>query len=463
MRQIKFLAILTFLTCLSCWVLFPVMNARGQAAPPQFFWVCFAGANSLPNVYISGVMQGPATAGQSFQVGFAQDLAQKYSYQGAVACRPSQNANLAQSSLNGYRVAWRNAKKNVIDTGWTEAAPGTEQAAAGGTGSTTNLLGSILNSTPSKASSGAAGGAQTQNKQTSGGGNPSGGTAPQGGSAGATDVSTAASVLASLFGTNPPPAAAGSGGGSAAGAKTPQGQAAGKTAAGNGASGGGGADPNAAAAVQMASTLGGIFKKGSGGPAPGAGGNAAKPGTPAESGAGGRGPGAPAEALVPNANTPGGLPQGALGSAQYQNTMLVVYGCGRQGTDGTQVLCVTDLTNQNQKDTLLQSANVWKDVFIVDDRGDRHTRTGGYFLNIDGEQRQQMDIDYGKSAHFILAFDGVPAKVEKIELRSATGGLNVNGISPIAVGAADAPAQAQPSTAPVAPALGQATPGAARR
>ena len=83
----------------------------------------------------------------------------------------------------------------------------------------------------------------------------------------------------------------------------------------------------------------------------------------------------------------------------------------------------------------------------MDDRGDRHTRTNGYFLNIDGEQRQQLDIDNGKSAHFILAFDGVPAKVEKITLRSATGGLNVNGIWLIAAGATDASAQAQPAVA----------------
>ena len=143
--------------------------------------------------------------------------------------------------------------------------------------------------------------------------------------------------------------------------------------------------------------------------------------------------------------------------------MLVVYGCGRQGTDGTQILCVTDLTNQNAKDTLVQSANVWKDAFIVDDRGDRHTRSNGYFLNIDGEQRQQLDIDNGKSAHFILAFDGVAAKVEKITLRSATGGLDVNGISLVSVAAADASGQAQTSAAPSAPAPGQGITGATRR
>ena len=51
-----------------------------------------------------------------------------------------------------------------------------------------------------------------------------------------------------------------------------------------------------------------------------------------------------------------------------------------------QVACNTDLTNQNQKDTLVQAGDVWKDAFIVDDRGDRHQRSSGFFLNVDGDQ-----------------------------------------------------------------------------
>ena len=121
--------------------------------------------------------------------------------------------------------------------------------------------------------------------------------------------------------------------------------------------------------------------------------------------------------------------------AQYQNTKLTVYGCGRQGT---QVLCVTDLTNQNPQETLLKSDSTWKDAFLVDDRGDRHTRTDGYFLNVDGDRRQQLDLDYGKSAHFILAFDAVQTKVEKVTLRSVTGGLNVQDIGLISPGASAA-------------------------
>ncbi|MGC2029608.1 MAG: hypothetical protein WA642_06290 [Steroidobacteraceae bacterium] len=123
---------------------------------------------------------------------------------------------------------------------------------------------------------------------------------------------------------------------------------------------------------------------------------------------------------------PSSAADGVLGSAQTQNTKLLVYGCGRQDT---QVACVTDLGNQNQKDTLVQAADVWKDAFIVDDRGDRHPRTAGFFLNIDGDQRPQLDISFGKSARFVLMFDGVQTKVQKVALRSATGGLDVEEIT----------------------------------
>lgn len=449
MRQIKFLAILTLLFS---WVSFSAVNARGQAAAPQFFWVCYSGANE-PNVYVSGVLQGPATAAAAFRAGFVQVLTQRYSYQGNAACVPAQTATAAQDDMNRRLTALRNAKKNVVATGWTESAPAAAAGASGTTGTTGPLgglpLGSLIGGSGTPAAPAAApSGAQPAKAQTQAGSNPSG---AQGASS--TGGTSASSVLGMLFGT---PAPAASGSGAATAGKTPA--AAGKTASGPGSTGGGGA--NTGAVTQVSSTLSTLFgNRGSSGAPPGGAGNAARPGAPAANGAGG----VPAGASTPNANAPSGVPQGALGSAQYQNTMLVVYGCGRQGTDGTQILCVTDLTNQHAKDTLVQGADVWKDAFIVDDRGDRHARTAGYFLNIDGEQRQQLDIDNGKSAHFILGFDGVPAKVEKITLRSATGGLNVSGISLIAVSAADASGQAQPSAAPVAPAPGQGIPGAARR
>jgi hypothetical protein len=137
-------------------------------------------------------------------------------------------------------------------------------------------------------------------------------------------------------------------------------------------------------------------------------------------------------------NAQSGGQDGGLGGAQWQTTKLVVYGCGRKDL---QVACVTELANQNQKDTLVQAGDVWADAFIVDDRGDRHQRTTGFFLNIDGDQRQQLDISYGKTARFILMFDGVPAKVQKVALRSATGGLDVEEIGLIAPNAGTQAAQ----------------------
>jgi hypothetical protein len=430
---------------MSLCLLLPAINARGQAAAPQFFWVCYSsGGATEPNIYVSGVLQGPATAAAAFRVGFVQALMQRYSYQGNAGCVPARTAINAQDDMNRRTAALRNAKKNVVATGWTEAAPaaasGAAPGASGTTGAITSQLGGLVggSSTPAATAAAATSATQSAKPQTQAGGNSSGANTSQGQGA-----SSAASVLATLFGA---PAGAGSGGGAAGGNAT--GQTAGKPAgAAGGASGAGGGvgGANTGAVTQVTSTLSTIFgSKGSGAPAPGGAGNAAHPGAPGTNGAGGP----PAGAPPANANATGTrLPQGALGSAQFADTMLVVYGCGRQGTSGTQVLCVTDLTNQNAKDTLVQGDAVWKDAFIVDDRGDRHTRTNGYFLNIDGEQRQQLDIDNGKSAHFILAFDGIPAKVEKVELRSATGGLSVKGISLIAVGATDASAQAQPAVA----------------
>ena len=198
------------------------------------------------------------------------------------------------------------------------------------------------------------------------------------------------SVLAAVFGTG--------GGADAGGAKA--GGAAHATGS-PGTSGTSGTSGDQGGAAQMASTLATVLSSKSSG----------------SSGAGAQN--APAPESAPE-------PTEGLGSAQAQNTKLVVYGCGRQGT---QVACVTELTNQNQKDTLIQTGAVWKDTFIVDDRGDRHQRSDGFFLNIDGDQRSQLDVSYGKAARFILMFDGVPAKVQKVTLRSTAGGLDVEDIS----------------------------------
>lgn len=210
-----------------------------------------------------------------------------------------------------------------------------------------------------------------------------GGGSSGGSSSGSSQLS---SILAAVFGT---------GGGAGAGGATGGGTA--RATSSGGTSGNSG---DQAGATQVVSTLATVFSNKSSGSS----------GVDAQS-------------------APGSKPPEGLGSAQAQTTKLVVYGCGRQGT---QVACVTELTNQNQKDTLVQSDAIWKDTFIVDDRGDRHQRSDGFFLNIDGDQRPQIDISYGKAARFILMFDGVAAKVQKVALRSTAGSLDVEDISLVA-------------------------------
>jgi hypothetical protein len=201
------------------------------------------------------------------------------------------------------------------------------------------------------------------------------------------------SILAAVFGT---------GGGSSSGA-TAGGTGHTKGSAGTSAtSGNTGTSGDQGGAAQVASTLATVFSS--------------------KSSAG---------SDVGGASAPDTKASEGLGSAEAQNTRLVVYGCGRQDA---QVACVTELTNQNQKETLMQSGAMWKDTFIVDDRGDRHQRSNGFFLNVDGDQRSQLDVSYGKTARFILMFDGVPAKVQKVALRSTAGGLDVEDISLVAPG-----------------------------
>ena len=81
--------------------------------------------------------------------------------------------------------------------------------------------------------------------------------------------------------------------------------------------------------------------------------------------------------------------------------MLTVYGCTRQGT---QVLCDTDFNNQNQRTTQVNTA-WWRDVYLVDQYGDRHQRASAYFVNGAGEPRETLDIPYGQSARYIMVFN----------------------------------------------------------
>lgn len=416
--------------------------ARAQAVPPQFYIVCSSQEN-LPTVYMSGVLQGPATAIQTFSAGFNQFLKQTYSYPGAVACIPMRTVVNVQTFIQIRTTALHNMKKNLVQTGWTEAAPGATGSASG---NVANVLGNLLGGGKSNTAPAVGATKTPAAPQPQGAGQTAAATATQSGSS--APGAPVAQIFNNLFGAGSGGSsgsgnASGSSGSGTAGSKVPQGQAAaGKSSAGSSGTGSG-----TSASSEVTTVLSTLFAKGSGdGSTSGGGENA---GAPGKSGKGGSGKGGQAQP-APAAPQPAlnALPAGALGTAQYQNTKLTVYGCGRQGT---QVLCVTDLTNQNPQDTLVKGDSAWKDAFIVDDRGDRHTRADGYFLNVDGEQRQQLDIDYGKSAHFILAFDTVQSKVEKVTLRSTTGGLNVPDIGLIAPGASgDAQAganQAQSGTA----------------
>jgi hypothetical protein len=101
-----------------------------QTAPaPQLFAVCASQAN-LPTVYFSGVLQGTKQAFAGFQGGFTEFLAQHYTYKGVVACLPTNTAANAQNFITTRSTALRNAKKIVVDTGWTQGGRG----CAGGEG-----------------------------------------------------------------------------------------------------------------------------------------------------------------------------------------------------------------------------------------------------------------------------------------------------------------------------------------
>ena len=355
----------------------------GQAKPaPQFFVVCASQMNE-PTVYFSGVLQGPAAALSAYRAGFNEYLIQHYAYKGAVECAPTNTAANAQTFVTARSTALRNAKKNVVDTGWTESA-GAIAPVASALSSAPSIVPQIkaaaipspVPSAPTAATAAAA-------------------AAPASG--GAASPAPLTSVLSSIFGAP---------GGSGAGAPKAAGQAASGSTATSGAATSGGGGVGQSPFQQVSSALTSVFgAKSSSGSAST---NAA--------------PKAPA-------STPA---DGALGSAQAQNTKLIVYGCGRQDT---QVACVTELANQNQKDTLVQAGDVWKDAFIVDDRGDRHQRTSGFFLNVDGDQRPQLDIAYGKTARFVLMFDGVQTKVQKVALRSVAGGLDVEEIGLVSASA----------------------------
>jgi hypothetical protein len=380
LRRLQVLAVLAVVS-------FPAAFVRA-AAPPQIIGVCGSQPNQ-PTVYFSGVMQGPAAAWKDYQAAFNAYLAQHYAYKGVVGCAPAANVVQAQNAINTRATQLRNGKKIVIETGWTEGAAGGVPAAVAALVApaapapapavpTAKAVPGAAVPAAKAASSAAAAPAAAAPAATS--------AFASGGASGSSGASELASILGSIFGTSSAQSAAapaGAGGGQAkSGSASP--------AAGGSGSAGAGQSPF----QQVSGSLSSAFASH---------------------------PSSPAQAAAPV--------DGALGSAQWQTTKLVVYGCGRQDL---QIACVTTLANQNQNDTLVQAGEVWKDAFIVDDRGDRHQRSNGFFLNVDGDQRPQLDISYGKTARFILMFDGVPAKVQKVALRSINGGMDVEDIGLIA-------------------------------
>ena len=472
-------------------VAFCPMLLSGQAAQPQYYVFCAAQAppsapGGVATVYYSGIMQGTAANLTNFRTDFTQFLMQKYAYKGAAACAPRTTMADAQTMMTNQETAFRNAKRNVVETGWTEGGAGGILGGGSGSnplGSIKNPLGNILGSgqsnTPSNAAAsgnqpkaggqttpggsggqaqaaGGSGQAQAGGRGGAGGGNGGGGN-------GGGNQSTFSSVFGQIFGTNGGSGGAGEGNGG--GAKTGQGQPnanakpgqggpGGTGGTGGGGNGGNGAG-NQSPFAQVSSVIFGNRGGGNGGSANNGGGRGGQPGQPG----GGNSvaannnapkPGAPGQPTAPIGTAAPAAQPGVLGSAQFGTTKLEIYGCARQDM---QVACVTELTNQNPKDTLVKSADIWKDAFVVDDRGDRHARTNAFFLNVDGEQRQQLDISNGKTAKFVLMFDQVPTKVQSVALRSQTGNMDVENIGLVAPdgSAPSATSASTPGAAPTPP------------
>lgn len=120
---------------------------------------------------------------------------------------------------------------------------------------------------------------------------------------------------------------------------------------------------------------------------------------------------------------------------QSGDTILTVYGCAQRGT---QIMCTTTISNQSKSDTQLHSSLAWGDTFIVDDHGNKHQRSMGYFLNADGEPRLDMDVPYGQTAKYVLVFNNVSGGASKVALHSDSSGLDVEEIPAADPGAARA-------------------------
>jgi len=98
-------------------------------------------------MYYSGVLQGTHNSLQTFQSGFAEYLARTYSYKSGVTCWENSVAANAKTFLTNEINSWRSAKKDVIATGWTQAAPATADTKAASTNAA-NSRGSTASTAP---------------------------------------------------------------------------------------------------------------------------------------------------------------------------------------------------------------------------------------------------------------------------------------------------------------------------
>ena len=68
----------------------------------------------------------------------------------------------------------------------------------------------------------------------------------------------------------------------------------------------------------------------------------------------------------------------------------------------------------------MKSADVWKDAFIVDDRGDRHMRSNAFFLNIGYLSSDIRAVNrLGELSYYGLYRDPYGSSVERITCQIA--------------------------------------------
>jgi hypothetical protein len=128
---------------------------------------------------------------------------------------------------------------------------------------------------------------------------------------------------------------------------------------------------------------------------------------------------------APAGARPDAVQAGALGVVQFRGCLLTVFGCQRQGT---QVMCDTDFSNQDETNTRLTN-DWWSDAYLIDDLGDRHERSAAYFMNIEGQTRDAIDVPYGESTRFLLVFNDVSSSAATAALIAPLGNMRIEKIT----------------------------------